>query len=195
MPAGASFLNMSATLAAPRAAVRNSSIALVTLAVFTGSVARYVLSPMQELVRVDLGLDDNHVALLQGMSIALPTALLSIPLGRLVDRANRSRLLVALAVVCAAGSLLMAFAPSFAPAFVARMLVGAAVIAAQPAALSLVADLTPVATRGRMITLISVGQALGCSVGYAVAGRCSNGSPSLWGHLPACRRWRRGGWF
>ena len=32
--------------------------------------------------------------LLQGMSIALPTTLLSIPLGRLVDRTNRARLLV-----------------------------------------------------------------------------------------------------
>ena len=134
--------------------VRHASILLVTLAVLSGSAARYVLSPMQELVRTDLGLDDNHVALLQGMSIALPTALLSIPLGRLVDRTNRARLLVVLALVCALGSVLTAFAPGFAAAFVARMLVGAAVIAAQPTALSLVADLTEASERGRMITLV-----------------------------------------
>jgi len=150
--------------------MRHAAILLVTLAVLSGSAARYVLSPMQELVRSDLGLDDNHVALLQGMSIALPTTLLSIPLGRLVDRTNRSRLLVVLALACALGSVLMGVAPSFAAAFFARMLVGAAVIAAQPTALSLVADLTEASERGRMITLVSVGQALGGSLGYAMAG-------------------------
>ncbi len=149
--------------------MRGAAIALVTLAVLSGSAVRYVLSPMQELVRADLGLDDNHVALLQGMSIALPTALLSIPLGRLVDRTHRARLLVLLAAACAVGSLLTAVASSFGAAFVARMIVGASVIAAQPTALSLVADLTAPAERGRMITLISVGQALGGSLGYAMA--------------------------
>jgi hypothetical protein len=64
-------VNVAATLAPPRVAVRHASIALITLAVLSGQAARYALSPMQELVKADLGLDDNHVALLQGMSIAL----------------------------------------------------------------------------------------------------------------------------
>jgi len=156
-------------LAPPRARGRHAAIALVTLAVLAGQAARYAVSPMQELVKADLRLDDDHVALLQGMSIALPTALMSIPLGRLVDRASRTRLLVVLALVCAAGSLLTAVAGEFPIAFLARMLVGAAVIGAQPAALSLVADLTPPETRGRMITLVSIGQAVGGSLGYALA--------------------------
>ena len=162
-------MTLSATIAAPRVGFRNAAILLVTLAVLSGSAARYVLSPLQELVRADLGLDDNHVALLQGMSIALPTVLLSIPLGRLVDRTNRARLLVVLALACAVGSVLTAVAHGFAAAFFARVLVGAAVIAAQPTALSLVADLTAASERGRMITLVSVGQALGGSLGYAMA--------------------------
>lgn len=162
-------MDTAAALAAPRTGLRHAGILLVTLAVLSGSAARYVMSPMQELVRADLGLDDYHVALLQGMSIALPTALLSVPLGRLVDRTHRARLLVLLALACAAGSALTAMAPGFAAAFVARMIVGASVIAAQPTALSLVADLTEPAERGRMITLVSVGQALGGSLGYALA--------------------------
>ena len=176
-------MNVAATLAPPRVGVRNASIALITLAVLAGQAARYALSPMQELVKADLGLDDNHVALLQGMSIALPTALMSIPLGRLVDRAVRTRMLVVLAVVCAAGSFLTAAAQGFPVAFLARMLVGAAVIAAQPTALSLVADLTEPARRGRMITLLSVGQALGGSLGYALAGPLMRWLPTL--GLPA----------
>jgi MFS family permease len=172
-------VSVAAAMAPPRVATRTASIGLITLAVLAGSAARYVLSPMQELVRADLGLDDNHVALLQGMSIALPTALMSIPLGRLVDRANRTRMLVMLALVCVVGVALTAVAQGFALAFVARMMVGAAVIAAQPTALSLVADLTEASERGRMVTVISIGQALGGSMGYAVAGPLLRWLPAM----------------
>jgi MFS family permease len=159
--------------------VRTAAIALIVLAVLSGQAARYAVSPLQELLKADLRLDDNHVALLQGMSIALPTALMSIPLGRLVDRANRQRLLVVLALVCAAGSLLTAIAQDFSIAFLARMLVGAAVIGAQPAALSLVADLTEPSARGRMITVVSIGQAVGASLGYALAAPMLRWLPSV----------------
>jgi len=172
-------VSVAAAIAPPRASARTASIGLIALALLSGSAARYVLSPMQELVRVDLGLDDNHVALLQGMSIALPTALMSIPLGRLVDRANRTRMLAVLALLCVAGVVLTAIAQTFALAFVARMLVGAAVIAAQPTALSLVADLTEASERGRMVTVVSIGQALGASLGYAVAGPLLRWLPAL----------------
>ena len=155
------------------------TIGLITLAMFSGTAARYALSPMQELVRADLGLGDNQIALLQGLAIALPIALLSIPLGRLVDRTNRARLFIVLALLCSAGSLLMALAQGFASLFAARMLVGASVVAAQPAALSLVADLVPPARRGRMIMLTSLGQAFGGAVVYLLAGPLLDGLPAL----------------
>jgi MFS family permease len=163
--------SVASAAAVPRGASRNAAIGLITLAVFTGTAARYVLSPMQELVGADLHLGDNQMALLQGMAIALPTALMSIPLGRLVDRTNRARLLVILALLCAAGSVLTALAHDFTIAFAARMLLCAAVVAAQPAALSLVADLTEPSERGRMITLTSLGQALGGTAAYILAGK------------------------
>ena len=42
--------------------------------------ARSALSPLQELARIDIGLNDNQLALLQGFAIALPLALVSIPI-------------------------------------------------------------------------------------------------------------------
>lgn len=167
------------------------AIGLITLAVFTGTAARYALSPMQELVAADLGLGDNQVALLQGMAIALPTALMAIPLGRLVDRGNRARLLLMLALLSAAGSVLTALAQDFTTAFLARMLVGATVVAAQPAALSLVADLTSPGERGRMITLTSLGQAFGGTAAYILAGKLLAWlPPAAEGVLPAMAPWR-----
>lgn len=149
---------------------RNGAIALITLAVFSGTAARYALSPMQELAKADLGLGDHQVALLQGMAIALPTALMSIPVGRLVDRGNRARLMLVLALLCTVGSLLTALAPGFGAAFASRMLLLAGVVAAQPATLSLVSDLTEPAERGRFITLTSLGQAAGATAAYMLAG-------------------------
>jgi MFS family permease len=171
---------------------RNAAIGLITLAVFTGTAARYVLSPIQELVKADLGLGDNQIALLQGMAIALPTALMSIPVGRLVDRTNRARLLIVLALLCTVGSLLTALSQGFAAAFASRMLVGAAVVAAQPAALSLVSDLTEPAERGRMITLTSLGQAFGGTAAYMLAGVLLDCLPALaaGGLLSGLAPWR-----
>lgn len=178
--------------AAPRGPGRGAAIGLIALALFTGTAARYVLSPMQELVKADLGLGDNQVALLQGMALALPAALLSIVAGRLVDRSNRSRLLVCLALLCTAGSVLGALAQDFPTAFVARMMVGAAVAAAQPAALSLVADLTRPEVRGRMVTLLSLGQALGSTMAFVLAGALLAWLPAALppGALAALAPWR-----
>lgn len=178
-----------ATEAPRRGNGRNIAIALITLAVFTGTATRYVLSPLQELVRADLGMGDNQVALMQGMAIALPITLLSIPLGRLVDRTNRTRLMFVLALLCAVGSVLTALAQDFTTVFIARMLVGAAVVGAQPATMSLIADLTEPAQRGRMITLTSLGQAAGSTVAFMLAGILLPWLPTT-GILPGLAPWR-----
>jgi hypothetical protein len=76
--------------AVPHGARRNAAIGLITLSLFTGTAARYALSPMQELVSADLGLGNHQIALLQGMALALPVALISIPLGRLAGATRAS---------------------------------------------------------------------------------------------------------
>jgi MFS family permease len=64
-------------------------------------------------------------------------------------------------------------------AFLARMLVCASVVAAQPAALSLVSDLSEPEERGRMITLTSMGQAFGATAAYMLAGELLARLPGL----------------
>lgn len=146
------------------------SIGLIALALFVGTAAKVVLSPLQELVRVDLNISDNQMGLIQGLALAIPLALFSIPLGRLIDRANRSRLLIGMALCCAAGSALTAFAQDFATMFAARMLVGAAVSGAAIAAVSLGADLSDAAGRGRVMMLIGLGQVFGSAATFSVVG-------------------------
>jgi MFS family permease len=162
----------------PRGQAAGVSILLISLGLLGGASARSVLSPLQELVRADLGLTDNQVSLVQGAAIALPLALVSIPIGRLVDRANRTRLLIVLALVCAAGSVLTAFAHGFATMFLARMLVGVSFGAALPAAVSLGADLSDPANRSKVMAALGLGQIVGTAAAFLVAG-------SLLARLPA----------
>ncbi len=155
-----------------------ASIALVALALLGGTAARAVLSPLQELLQSDLGFSDNQVSLLQGVATALPLAVVSMPLGRLVDRTNRTRLLITLVLLCAVGSALTALAHSFPVMFVARMMVGVAGFAALPAAVSLAADLSQPAKRSKVIALLGMGQVVGVGGAFFFAG-------SLLDRLPA----------
>lgn len=159
--------------------VMKLSISLLALALFMGTAAKVVLSPLQELVRADLGLSDTQIGLIQGLALVIPMALLSIPLGRLVDSGNRSRLLIGMALACAAGSALTAFAHSFPLMFAARMLVGASISGAVIAAVSIASDLTDANSRGRTMMLLGLGQTLGSAATFAVVGALLGWLPTV----------------
>lgn len=150
--------------------LRHVSIGLLALTLFMGTAAKVVLSPLQELVRTDLHMSDNEIGLIQGLALAIPLALLSVPLGRLVDSTNRSRLLIGMAISCAIGSALTAFAQSFAMMFAARMLVGTAVAGAVTAAVSLASDVSQPESRGRTMMLLGLGQACGAAATFLLVG-------------------------
>src|SRR3546814_4735167 len=75
--------------------------------------------------------------------------LFSIPIGILVDRRNRVRLTIGLALLWTLGTLLTAFAPSAGLLTAARMLVGIGSTGSLTAALSLCADFCAPEQRGR----------------------------------------------
>lgn len=162
-------------------------------AIFIATAARQALNPLQELVRLDLGISDNQVALLQGLALAFPLIFLSFPLGRLVDKFNRARLLFVFSMCCAAGSALTAFAPTFEVMFAARMLVGLSFAGVFIAALSLVSDISSPASRGRFVMLLYLGQVFGAATCFAVAGALVNWLPSAfpaWLGLSSLAPWR-----
>src|SRR5512139_1580612 len=90
-----------------------TSLTLLALSLASSASLMTVFSPMQELAKADLRFSDLQLSLVQGLAVSIPIALLSLPIGRLVDRGNRARLLIALLVVSIAGTLLTAFAHSF----------------------------------------------------------------------------------
>lgn len=146
-------------------------LALLTIAVGAGGFARMALSPLQEAVRLGLGLSDNQVAALQGLAPAVPIVLFSTPLGMLVDHTRRTWILAAMAALAAAGTALSAVAPSYAVLFLARMMVGLGVAGALPAAVSLAADLFRPGQLGRVNMALGFGQTVGAALAFAAGGQ------------------------
>lgn len=164
-------------------------LALVTTIAFTtlGS-----FGTIQESAKAELGLTDDALALIQGLGAAVPMVLFSIPIGILVDRRNRVRLTIGLALLWTAGTLLTAFAPNATLLTAARMLVGIGSTGSLTAALSLCADYCAPAQRGRAMLIVNLGKALGVALGFALTGwlfglLSDNTSPSWLGGLAPWR--------
>jgi MFS family permease len=145
-------------------------MALIALALLGGGAARTLLSPMQELMRVDLSMSDNQVSLVQGAALALPFAMISVFVGRLVDSSSRSRLLIVFSLLAAAGTALTGLAHSFGLILLARALVGISFGGGALAALSLVADISDATNRSRVVGLLSFGQLVGTACAFIVPG-------------------------
>jgi MFS family permease len=149
---------------------RGVLLALLTLTAAAGVYARFTVGPLQESMRVALGLSDNQMALLQGPALALPVVFAAVPLGILIDRYSRMRLLCIFAICNVGGTLLTAMATDFYLLLAARAVVGLTAAATPIATYSLLADLFPAGQRGRANMVMAVGQAGAHSAVFALGG-------------------------
>jgi MFS family permease len=94
----------------------------------------------------------------------------AVPLGLIIDRYSRVRLLCIFAVIDLVASVATALASSFAMLFLARCLVGLAATVVSTAVFSLLADLYAAAQRGRASMVVVVGQSAGMSAAFALGG-------------------------
>ncbi|MBO9723455.1 MAG: MFS transporter [Novosphingobium sp.] len=164
----------SLTLEAPRAtrAFRHRLLPLLILALAMagGFTMMGSFSMVQEGAKAEMGLSDYALGLVQGVAAAVPLVVFSIPIGILVDRRNRVRLLLLLGLVWTAGTLLTAFAQNLPVLFLARMMAGIGTTGALTCALSLTADLCAPEQRGRAMLVVTLGKCLGQAGAFALAG-------------------------
>jgi MFS family permease len=104
------------------------------------------------------------------LAISIPLGLLAIPVGRMTDRGNRSLLLFGLAMLWTIGTALTVFATEFWHIFAARMLAGIGAFSSLTVAISLTADLSSPATRGRSLMVLSLGNMIGGAAAFAFGG-------------------------
>ncbi|MCW3797615.1 MFS transporter [Sphingomonas sp. BN140010] len=164
-----------ATLAVPndRAWPLRRSLAamlILTVSIATGFTAMQSFGIMAESAKRELGLSDSALALIQGGGAALPLLVFSVPIGVLIDRRNRVRLMLWLAAIWTFGCFVTAMAANPAILFVGRMLTGIGTTGALTAILSLMADMCLPEQRGRAMLLANLGKSVGIAAGFAVAG-------------------------
>jgi len=160
-------------------------LGLLTVVAAATTYSRFILSPLQEAVRLSMRLSDNQIAVLQGPAMALPLALGVLPLGIAVDRYSRQCLLVLFVGLCIAGNLITALTSSFALLCLARGLIGLAVPATAITVLSMLADLYPPEARGRALMVTAIGQVAGMSIAFALGGNLLG----RWDSEPTPWRW------
>ena len=158
-------------LGVPHTAARTlPSLLALTFAMAIGFTMMASFGTVQEGAKVELGLSDAVLGIIQGVSAALALVVFSVPVGLLVDRFNRKRLLIALALVWTLGTALTAVASGPVMLFVARVLAATGTTGALTAALSLAADLCVPERRGRAMLLVNLGKMAGLAAAFGIGG-------------------------
>ena len=138
---------------------------LLLTATYTFSfIDRQIINLLVDPIRADLSLSDSQVSFLQGLAFVLPYVILSIPLGRIVDRANRIRVLVFGILIWTVSCVTCGLAKNFWQLGVARMGVGAGEASVTPASWSLLADYFPEDRRALPVSIFLMGPYLGAGL-------------------------------
>jgi len=135
---------------------------LLLTATYTFSfIDRQIINLLVDPIRTDLSLSDSQVSFLQGLAFVVPYVLLSIPIGRIVDRANRIRVLVIGILAWTVSCVSCGLARNFWQLGLARVGVGAGEASVTPASWSLLADYFPEERRALPVSLFLMGPYLG----------------------------------
>lgn len=146
-------------------AVQGWYVTLVLLLGFTFSfVDRQVLNLLVEPIRKDLGISDTEISFLQGFAFAITYVLASVPIGRMVDRFNRVRIMIWGVLVWSATTIACGLSRNYLQLLVARMGVGAGEATLSPAAWSVLADYFHPEKLSRPISVYLMGPYIGAGI-------------------------------
>ncbi|MEI9927021.1 MAG: MFS transporter [Sphingomonas sp.] len=134
------------------------------------SVDRMMVSIVADPVKHEFGLSDTALGVLTGLFFAVSFSVCGIPIGILVDRLKRTRLLAGLVLVWSALTFTTGFAGSYAMLALARVGVGASEAGVAPTSMSLITDFFPPRQRGRAMSFFYVSTPIGVSLGLVMGG-------------------------
>lgn len=129
-----------------------------------------IVALLLEPIKLDLGLTDVQAGIANSSSYALAYGVLSVPMGLLVDRTSRIRLLILAMLLWCASLGLATFATGFWTLALAKALMGCATAASLPAALSLFGDYFAPDRRAAATTTYPLGSILGGAAAVLVGG-------------------------
>lgn len=167
---------MSDTSRTPRAgapafspAYRNAVLWLLVLAYTFNFIDRTIISTIGQAIKTDLGLTDQQLGWLTGLSFALLYTTLGIPIARLAERTSRVNIMAIAIVVWSAFTALCGTATSYVQLLLYRVGVGVGEAGLSPPAHSLISDYFEPKKRASALSIYSFGIPLGSMFG-AIAG-------------------------
>jgi len=149
---------------------RGYVLVLLSGVYFFYQLDRNALLVTQELVKHEFGLSDTQLGLLSGLLYGVSYGLAGLPLGYLVGRIDRRRLLALIVALWSGMTMLSGLAARYWQLAAARLVVGAAESGGTPAALSILSDLYPPQRRAAITSLFYAGGGLGGMVTFLGGG-------------------------
>lgn len=146
------------------------SVAVLALVGFFVATELTLTSLLIEPMKQALDLSDVDIGLLQGTAFGLTYGVGAIPLGRLIDRAKRVRIIVVGLVTWMAAMVGTGFADNMAMLVICRAALGLVAAMMIPAVVSILADLAPPERRSVTTSFFAVGQACGQAFGILAGG-------------------------
>lgn len=179
---------MSASTLQPRSYAYGWYALGVLIVAYTLSyVDRTILTLMVGPIRASLHISDLQVSLLHGLAFAIFYTLLGVPIGSLVDRYERPRIIAVGVFVWSIMTALCGLARSFGTMFLARIGVGVGEASLSPAAFSILSDYFSSESLPRALSIFTaamyVGSGLALMAGGAVIGVVPALDLPLVGHL------------
>ncbi|MEP0642742.1 MFS transporter, partial [Parasphingorhabdus sp.] len=101
----------------PRTGTAWWMVSLLFLAGIFSVIDRAILNIVVDPVRLDLGITDVQIGLLQGLAFGVFYAFMGLPMGLLADRTSRKRLLVAGITIWSLATIASGYATSFGELF------------------------------------------------------------------------------
>ena len=138
-------------------------IAFLTIAYISSFLDRYILGLLIDPIKDSTGATDTQMGFLSS-AFTWIYALAALPLGFLVDRANRTRLVAIGIAVWSAATVWTGTAKTFVTLFIARATVGIGEAVLSPAAFSMIGDSFPKERRGLPIAVYSMALVIGAAL-------------------------------
>lgn len=146
------------------------TVSVLTVCYTLSFIDRQIFGLLVGPIKAEFGVSDTQIGLLSGLAFSLFYTLVSLPLGRLVDRYSRRIIIGAGVFFWSLMTAACAVAPGYGGLFLARMGVGIGEATLAPAAVSMISDSFPNDRLGSAMSLYGIGIYLGSGLALLLGG-------------------------
>jgi len=162
-------MSVSKDLSYPKPKYAWTLLTFLTLAYISSFIDRYILGLLIDPIKADTGASDTQMGLLSS-AFTWVYALAALPLGFMVDRRSRTKLVAIGVFLWSLATIWTGLAKGFVQLFAARMSVGIGEAVLSPAAFSMIGDSFPKERRGLPIAVYSMALVIGASIANLLSG-------------------------